>query len=568
MGEMRRAAAVLELGSVRVGDGRPCLVVAEAGSAHQGDLARARELIDAAVEAGAGCVKFQVILADEIVHPRTGPVALPGGEVPLYERFRALERPEGFYAALKEHTERRGALFLASAFGVESARLLRRLGVAALKVASPEVNHFPLLEELSGYGLPVLLSTGVSTLGDIERALAVLGGAAAVLLHCITAYPAPEEQYNLRVLPLLRGIFGALVGVSDHSRDPLLVPGLAVLQGACVIEKHFALRREDGGLDDPIALEPEEFARMAAGIRRLEAAAPPEALAELRREYGEERVEAVLGDGVKRLAPAETRYYRTTNRSLHARFEIPVGAAIRPQDLCIVRSESNLRPGLDPAYVDVVTGKTARRRIPAGEGIVWEDLLGSGEGLAEPRPAHAGLPPARASRGPLPVDRADELLQLVDREGRPIGAASRGVCHGNPSLIQAVVHLYVFDRQGRLYLQRRAAGKDVFPGRWDTSVGGHLGVGESPDEALRREALEELELEAAGAEPLESYLFECDFESEYVFVYRLVTDQEPRPNREEIGEGRFFDLAQLQHLVREEPESFTPHFRQTFGRLA
>ncbi|MBN1836453.1 MAG: N-acetylneuraminate synthase family protein, partial [Spirochaetales bacterium] len=286
---------VLDLGAVRVGDGRPCLVVAEAGSAHLGDLARGRELVDAAVEAGAGCVKFQVIIAEEIVHPRTGPVALPGGEVPLYERFRALERPPDFYAALKEHTERRGALFLASAFGLESARILRRLGVAALKVASPELNHFPLLEEIAGYGLPLLLSTGVSTLGDIERALGVLRGApwragAAVeppspraeaasrgvepgassqghlgpqtlLLHCVTAYPAPEEQYNLRVLPALRGLFGSLVGVSDHSRDPLLVPGLAVLQGASVVEKHIALRRRDGGLDDPIALEPEEFAR-------------------------------------------------------------------------------------------------------------------------------------------------------------------------------------------------------------------------------------------------------------------------------------------------------------------
>ena len=342
-------ALTLDLGPCRVGDGRPCLVVAEAGSAHLGDLARARELIDAAVEAGAGCVKFQVIIAEEIVHPLTGSVALPGGELPLYERFRALERPPEFYAALKEHTEARGALFLASAFGIGSAGLLRSLSPAALKVASPELNHFPLLEELAGYGLPVLLSTGVSTLGDIERALAVLGEAAAALLHCITAYPAPEEEYNLRVLPHLRGVFGSLVGVSDHSRDPLLVPGLAVLQGACVVEKHVTLPGRGEGLDDPIALEPEEFARMVAGVRGLEGMGPADALDALRREYGAQRVEAVLGDGVKRLAPAEARYYRTTNRSLHARVEIRAGAVVRAQDLCIVRSESNLRPGLDPA---------------------------------------------------------------------------------------------------------------------------------------------------------------------------------------------------------------------------
>jgi len=544
-------ALTVDLGPCRVGDGRPCLVVAEAGSAHLGDLSRARELVDAAVEAGAGCVKFQVIIADEIVHPLTGKVALPGGELPLYERFRALERPPEFYAALKEHTEARGALFLASVFGLGSARLLRSLGPPALKVASPELNHFALLEELAGYGLPVLLSTGVSTLGDVERALAVLGAPRGlapptILLHCITAYPAPEEEYNLRVLPHLRGVFGPLVGVSDHSRDPLLVPGLAVLQGACVVEKHVTLPGRGEGLDDPIALEPEEFARMVAGIRRLEGTRPADALDALRREHGAQRVEAVLGDGVKRLAPAEARYYRTTNRSLHARVEILAGAVVRAQDLCIVRSESNLRPGLDPAYLQVVAGKVARRPIPSGEGVVWEDLL---------TPAEPG------------VDRADELLQLVDREGRPVGAASRGVCHGNPTLIQAVVHLYVFDKGGRLYLQRRAAGKDVFPLRWDTSVGGHLAPGESAEEALQRETREELGLEAAGAELLERYLFECDFESEYVFVYRLVTDEEAQPNSDEIAEGRFFEPVELERLIREDPEAFTPHFRDAFARF-
>jgi len=565
-------ALTLDVGPCRIGDGQPCLVVAEAGSAHLGDPGRARELIDAAVEAGAGCVKFQVIFADEIVHPRTGSVTLPGGDIPLYERFKSLERPPEFYATLKEHTEARGALFLASAFGLGSARLLRRLGVGAVKVASPELNHFPLLRELARYGLPLLLSTGVSTLGDIERALAALAGAggpgnaaagvpergtgpATVLLHCVTAYPAPEEQYNLRVLASLRRVFGTLVGVSDHSRDPLLVPGLAVVQGACVLEKHFALPGRGAGLDDPIALEPAGFRRMVTGIRRLEGMGAAEALAELRGGYGAERVEAVLGDGAKRLAPAEARYYRTTNRSLHARDEIPAGTAIRPEALCIVRSESNLRPGLDPQFLEVVTGRVACRTIPAGEGLVWEDLLALEEGAS-------GSPGGRAA-----VHPAEELLQLVDREGRPVGAATRGVCHGNPSLIQAVVHLYVFDREGRLYLQRRAAGKDVYPGRWDTSVGGHLAPGETPEQALVREAREELGLEAAEAEALERYLFECDFESEYVFVYRLVTEHAPQPNPEEIAEGRFFDMDELERLVREDPEAFTPHFREAFGRL-
>jgi isopentenyldiphosphate isomerase len=377
------------------------------------------------------------------------------------------------------------------------------------------------------------------------------------------------------VLPSLRSLFGTLVGVSDHSADPLLVPGLALLQGACVVEKHLTLPGRGSGLDDPIALEPTGFARMAAGIRRLEGMEREAALGEMRKEYGGPRVEAVLGDGVKRLALAEARFYRTTNRSLHARKEISAGAVIAPEDLCIVRSESNLRPGLDPEHLDIVIGKVALLRIPAGEGVRWEDLLTPGPArVDEPEPAAgsasapAGAPAPTA--GPAPVDRAEELLQIVDRQGRPVGAASRGLCHGNPTLIQAVVHLYVFDPEGRLYLQRRAEGKDVFPGRWDTSVGGHLSPGETPEEALEREAGEELGLSAAslaGARALESYLFECDFESEYVFVYRVDTGEQPVPNRQEIVEGRFFELGELERLVGEDPEAFTPHFRETFRRF-
>jgi sialic acid synthase SpsE len=364
----------IRIGNRRIGQGHPCLIVAEAGSAHQGELSRAFELIDAAGEAGAGCVKFQVIFADEIVHPKTGSIDLPGGKTPIYRRFRELERDLSFYARLKEHTEKRGLLFLCSAFGLRSARLLRDLDVRAVKVASPELNHFPLLRELAGYDLPLIISTGVSTLSDIERAL-IAAGPRTVLLHCITSYPAPEEEYNLRVIPNLRAIFGRPVGVSDHSRDPLLVPGLAVAVGACVIEKHLSLSAVDGGLDDPIALEPAAFARMVEGVRRVEGLGQDQGRARLEEEYGRDRVEAVLGDGVKRLAPSERKYYLTTNRSLHALDEIKIGQPIQAEDVCIVRSESNLRPGLGPEYLELVVGRTAQRTIPAGEGITWEDIL-------------------------------------------------------------------------------------------------------------------------------------------------------------------------------------------------
>jgi sialic acid synthase SpsE len=356
-----------------LGPGAPCLVVAEAGSAHGGELARGLELVDAAVEAGADAVKFQIIFADEIVHPRTGTIRLPGGEVPIYDRFRVLERDEEFFARLKEAAEHRGALFLASVFGPRSLSMMRRLGAAAVKIASPELNHLPLLDLVAASGLPAVLSTGVSTLGDIERALSHCPEAA--LLHCVTAYPAPEGEYNLRLIPTLRAAFGVPVGVSDHSLDPLLVPAAAAALGACIVEKHLTLERAGGGLDDPIALEPAAFAAMVRGLRELEALGAERALESLAGRYGAARVGQVLGDGVKRLAPAEAGFYATTRRSLHALRDLEAGTRLRPQDICIVRSERNLRPGLDPEHFAALVGCTVRRRVPAGEGIRWEDLL-------------------------------------------------------------------------------------------------------------------------------------------------------------------------------------------------
>lgn len=162
---------------------------------------------------------------------------------------------------------------------------------------------------------------------------------------------------------------------------------------------------------------------------------------------------------------------------------------------------------------------------------------------------------------------ADELLQLVDRQGNPVGAAPRKECHGNPALIQAVVHLYVFDSGGRLYVQKRAATKDTFPGRWDTSVGGHMSPGETPEQALRREAREELGIEVRDPVPLGSYLFDSETETEYVRAFRLEVSGNISPNPEEIEEGGFFSLQEIERRMRDNPEAFTPHFRTAFRRL-
>ncbi len=379
----------------------PVEIVAEIGTGHRGNRNRARELIAAAADSGADLVKFQHFYADEIIHPKTGGVKLPGGELDLYSRFRELETGPSFIEFCKDECLMRGVGFFCSPFGIRSASELIALGETRLKIASPELNHHPLLtwlaerEEITS----LVLSTGVSTLGDIEETLGLIGGIKSLditLLHCITAYPSPEEEFNIRLIGNLSSIFGLPSGLSDHSLDPVLVPALAVLAGAVMVEKHFTISREDGGLDDPIALDTGDFARMSAAIRQAEslrteaghgseinnARGPRES--ELRRgisrhsdlsSYPEARINAILGSGVKTLAPSEAANYGRSNRSIHALNFIPAGSPISKDMICVVRSEKNLRPGLHPRHLSLILGRRALRDIPTGEGLLWDDLL-------------------------------------------------------------------------------------------------------------------------------------------------------------------------------------------------
>jgi len=365
---------VVNIGGREIGGGAPCQIVAELGTAHGGDLDQAFRLVEAAAAAGADAVKLQAVFADEILHPAVGSVDLPGGRVDLYKRFQELERDADFYAAVREHARKLGLLFFCSVFGSRSLRLVAALKPEALKIASPEINHLPLLREAASCGLPVIVSGGVATLSDLERALTITGKN-SLLLHCVTAYPAPEEEYNLRLIPRLSAVFGVPAGVSDHSLDAELVPALAVTQGAVMIEKHFTLSREGGGLDDTIAQDPAGLTRLCQAVRRVEAEGPRATRERLEAEHGKERVQAVLGSGVKQLAPAEAANYGRSNRSIHALTDIAPGEVLSARNLCIVRTEKNLNPGLGPEYYDLVIGKTPRRAVAAGAGLVWEDLL-------------------------------------------------------------------------------------------------------------------------------------------------------------------------------------------------
>ncbi|WP_319561725.1 N-acetylneuraminate synthase family protein [Marispirochaeta sp.] len=351
------------------------LIIAEIGTSHQGSISRAKEMIDAAGESGAECIKVQHVYADEIIHPRTGMVPLPGGDTALYEVFRSLETGPSFLEEIKEHAEKQGLVFLCTPFGARSLLELIQAGCSVIKIASPELNHIPLLQLIAENRLKTILSTGVSRLSDIEEALETLQGCSTALLHCITSYPAPEEEYNLSLLPHISTLFGIPVGVSDHSMDPLLVPLGALYFGVCCIEKHFTIDRKSGGLDDLVALPPEEFSKMTSAVNYWAVRPKEELYSFLADEFGTERIHNVFGSGKKNLAESEKENYGRSNRSIHAAREIMPGDVLHADTIAVLRTEKELRPGLHPRYIKQLTGRTARRQIPDGEGIRWEDIL-------------------------------------------------------------------------------------------------------------------------------------------------------------------------------------------------
>ncbi len=370
------------------------LIIAEIGTSHEGSLEKAKLLVDAAAGAGADAVKFQWVYADEILHPKTGFVSLPTGNIPLYERFRQLECPVDFYRQMIDYVHSKGCKFCCSPFGLRSLKELLSLKPDILKVASPELNHYPMLKEIARYRkeqtargevpVPLVLSSGVSKLEDIKKAVDIVGTDGVSLLHCITSYPAPESEYNLKVIGTLKNNFGIECGVSDHSLDPILVPSLSIACGGTVIEKHITLSRQTMGLDDPVALEPEPFALMVHVVHQTEATfrhygdvvGLERTIDQLSEQFGREKVMAVLGDGVKKLAPAEEANYGRTNRSLHFMRDMKKGEVIGEGDVAVLRTEKVLTPGISPEYLDDVIGKTLACDVEDGAGVLFSHICG------------------------------------------------------------------------------------------------------------------------------------------------------------------------------------------------
>lgn len=368
------------------------LIIAEIGTSHEGDAEKAKRMIDECAESGADCAKFQWVYADEILHPKTGFVNLPTGKIPLYERFRQLECPVSFYKEMLDYTHSKGMKFCCSPFGLRSLKELLSLNPDYVKIASPELNHYPMLKGLASYRLeqksrgekpvPVILSSGVSKMEDIVKAVEILGKEDVSLLHCITSYPAPETEYNLRIISTLKKKLGIEMGVSDHSLDPVLVPVLSVACGGTIIEKHITLSKKTKGLDDPVALEGEQFALMVHCVHQAEAALKrygekgfeyvTNQLSENAGDGGKEKTEAILGDGIKRLAFSEEANYGRTNRSLHFMRDMKKGEVISEKDVAVLRTEKILTPGISPEYLEKVIGATMVTDAEDGEGVTFD----------------------------------------------------------------------------------------------------------------------------------------------------------------------------------------------------
>ena len=365
------------------------MIIAEIGTSHEGSLEKAKQLIDSACSSGADYIKTQIVIADEILHPKTGFVDLPTGKIPLYDRFKQLECDINFYKKFVEYVHDNNKLFIASPFGIKSLEILYSLKPDAIKIASPELNHYKLLQKVKllrqqdNNKMPLILSSGVSTLSDIEKALSIVGKENVYLLHCITSYPAKESEYNLSLIKNLSNIFGIPCGVSDHSLDPILVPVLSITQNCKFIEKHFTLSKKTLGLDDPVALEPEQFAFMCHAVNQAKASiehygeteGAKRIISQLEEQFDKNLIQKTLGDGIKKLALCEKDNYKKTNRSLHYTNSFKASHIITENDIAILRTEKILSCGISPEYFNLLIGKKLTSDVVDGDGVQLSDFM-------------------------------------------------------------------------------------------------------------------------------------------------------------------------------------------------
>ena len=335
-------------GNRYIGEDDPCFIIAEAGSNHNGDFETAKKLIDVAADAKVDAVKFQIFKADSLYSKHTPGFDYLKGQN-TYDLIKSLEMPRKWIEALAKYCSKKNVIFLASPFDHEAVDILDKY-CPTFKIASFEIVDLDLVEYIARKGKPIIISTGMSSLGEIEDAIAAanrVGNDDIILLHCSSVYPTPSNVVNLRAMETMRAAFKKPVGFSDHTLG-IHIPLAAVAMGACVIEKHYTMSKKMIGPDHSFALEPKELKEMVLFIREVEMA---------------------MGSGIKERSSAESEeMYMKARRSIHAKVNIPKGTTINREMLVIKRPGYGIKPSL----VDIVVGREARRDIKEDEWITWE----------------------------------------------------------------------------------------------------------------------------------------------------------------------------------------------------
>ncbi len=354
----RCADQCIEINGRRIGPGQPAYIVAEMSANHGQDFERAARVIEAAKEAGADAIKLQTYTPDTLTIDCDNKYFQIRGTAwngrSLYELYAEAYTPWEWHPRLKEIAAGLGLDFFSTPFDDTAVEFLRELGVVAYKIASFEVVDLPLLRKVAQTGKPVIMSTGMATLGEIEEAVRTIretGNGHLALLKCTSAYPAPPGEMNLRTIAHLAETFGLPVGLSDHSME-VSVPVAAVTLGARIIEKHLALSRDIPGPDSAFSLEPGEFKAMVQAVRTAEAAL------------------GTAGYGASQNESAS----RALRRSLFVVRDIRAGERFSPEN---VRS---IRPGhgLHTRHWPEILGHRAARDIPRGTPLTW-DLVGASD---------------------------------------------------------------------------------------------------------------------------------------------------------------------------------------------
>tara|TARA_B100000315_G_scaffold258428_1_gene310478 strand:- start:863 stop:1900 length:1038 start_codon:yes stop_codon:yes gene_type:complete len=341
--------------TINIGLGSPCFIIAEAGVNHNGSLEMAHRLVDVAVRAEADAVKFQTFKSQEVISVQAPKAAYQlqttdGAESQL-EMAQRLELPYHAFRELREDCLTKGILFLSTPFDDESTDFLDEMGVEVFKVPSGEITNFPFLNHVARKHKSVILSTGMSSLEEVESAICVIekaGNRDIILLHCTSSYPADPAESNLRAMETMRNEFGFPVGYSDHTPG-IEVSLAAVALGACVIEKHVTLDHSLPGPDHRASIDPVELQALVRGVRCVESA---------------------LGDGIKRPVSGELDTMAIARRSLVAKRCLKSGVVLNLGDIAIKRPGT----GIAPSELQYVVGRRLVRGLDRDQLLKWEDL--------------------------------------------------------------------------------------------------------------------------------------------------------------------------------------------------